>query len=138
MKWKKVLTITGVLAAVGVALGCWWPFRHSPQTLRLPGVVESQQVRLSSKVGGRVAKVAVREGEVVEAGKPLVYLDLPELKAQRRQLEAKLRAAEAELERARNGARAEEKTAAKAALAAAQARLEKLEAGTRREEKDRS
>jgi multidrug resistance efflux pump len=138
MKWTKVLTITGLLAVVGVALGCWWPFNHRPQVLRLPGVVESQQVRLSSKVGGRVAKVTVHEGEVIEAGRPLVHLDLPELRAQRQQLEAKLKAAQAELTRANNGARAEEKDAARATLQAAQARLEKLEAGTRQEEKDQA
>lgn len=138
MNWRKVITITGLLAVVGVGLGCWWPFGNGPESLRLPGVVESQQVRLSSKVGGRVAKLAVREGEVVEAGRPLVYIDLPELQAQRRQLVAKLKAAQAELTRAHNGARTEEKAAAKAALASAQARLEKLEAGTREEEKDQA
>src|SRR2546425_874715 len=124
MKRKMILTIASVLAAGGLALGCWRPFGGGPETLRLPGIVENQQVRLSSKVGGRVARVAVAEGELVEAGRPLVYFDLPELQAQREQQAARLRGAYAELDRARNGARAEEKAAAKAAVDAAAARLE--------------
>ena len=46
-----------------------------PQTnaeLRLPGTVEVQEVRLGSKLGGRIAEVLVREGENVEAGRGLV------------------------------------------------------------------
>jgi multidrug resistance efflux pump len=136
MKRRTILTIAGVLVAVGAALGCWWPFGGEPQTLQLPGVVENQQVRLSSKVGGRVARVAVAEGEFVEAGRPLVYIDLPELQAQREQAEARLQAAYADLDRLRNGARVEEKSAAKAAVDAAEARWEKLKAGPRKEEID--
>src|SRR5262249_34862559 len=95
-------------------------------------------VRLSSKVGGRVERVTVREGEVVEAGQPLVHFDLPELRAQRDQTVAKLKAAQADLLRARNGARAEEKAAAKAAGGPAAARHQRLVAGTRQEEKDQA
>lgn len=42
------------------------------QTLVLPGIVETQEVRLSSKVGGRVLRVLVKEGDVVALGQPLV------------------------------------------------------------------
>jgi len=138
MKRKMILTIVGGLAVVGVALGCWRPFSSGPETLRLPGIVENQQVRLSSKVGGRVARIAVTEGELVEAGKPLVYFDVPELQAQREQQVARVRAAYAELDRARNGARVEEKAAAKAAVDSAAARLDRLKAGARKEELDQA
>jgi multidrug resistance efflux pump len=138
MNAKKALAVTALLAAVGVTLGFWWPFNNREKELRLQGVVENQQVRLSSKVGGRVERVAVREGETVEAGTPLVYLAVPELQAQRDQLNAKLRAAVADLEKARYGARVEEKAAAKAAVEVAQARHERLLAGSRQEEIDQA
>jgi multidrug resistance efflux pump len=138
MKRKLILTIVGVLAVGGLALGCWGRFGTGPETLRLPGVVENQQVRLSSKVGGRVARVAVAEGEVVEPGRPLVYFDVPELQAQREQTVARLAASYAELDRARNGARTEEKDATKAAVDSAAARLERLRAGARKEELDQA
>ncbi len=133
MRWKTIFSVTVVLVAVGAGLG-FWSFGGGAPTLKLPGIVETQQVRLSSKVGGRVARVAVAEGDVVEAGQPLVYFDLPELQAQKEQLEAKVRAAYAELERARNGARPEEKAAAQAAYQAAQANYLRIKAGARPQE----
>lgn len=118
-----------------MGLGFFWPFRRAAEVLRLPGVVEVQEVRLGSKVGGRVARVAVREGDLVEEGQELVVFDVPELKAQYAQWAARLEAAEAQLLKAENGPRPEEKDAARAAVAAAQARLERLKAGWREEEK---
>src|SRR5207253_9850185 len=102
-----------------------------PQTRRLQGNVERQQVRISSRAGGRVGRVAVAEGERVEPGRALVYLEVPELEAQHDQYAARLKAAQAELERLRNGARPAEKAAAKAAVDAALARYEKLKNGPR-------
>jgi multidrug resistance efflux pump len=97
-------------------------------------VVETQEVRLSSKVGGRVARMAVAEGDLVRPGQPLVYFDVPELQAQYEQTQARLQAAEADLDKARNGPRPEEKAAALAALESARARWQRLKAGSRPEE----
>jgi multidrug resistance efflux pump len=85
-----------------------WPFHHEPDVLRLPGVVETQEVRLGSKIGGRVAQVYVKEGITVKAGDKLVRFAVPELEAQRGQLEARLQAAHAEWEKAWNGPRPED------------------------------
>jgi multidrug resistance efflux pump len=134
MRWKVVLAGTAVLAAVALGLGMYWPFHRGPEVLRLPGVVEIQEVRLGSKIGGRVAKVGVKEGEIVAAGAELVTFEVPELEAQRDQWLARLRVAEAELDRARNGPRKEEKDAAKAAVDAARARWQRLKTGWREEE----
>src|SRR5262249_13050569 len=87
-----------------------------------------------SKVGGRVERVVINEGDLLQADQPLVYLEAPELKAQLRQTEARLQAAQADLERARNGPRNEEKDASQAAAAAAEARWQRLKAGFRVEE----
>jgi multidrug resistance efflux pump len=124
-----------LLGAVALALGFFWPFGRRPATLRLPGVVEIQEVRLGSKIGGRVEKVEILEGDLAEAGQPLVFFAVPELQAQRQQLQARLHQAEADLEKAKNGPRPEEKEAARAALEAARARWERLKAGWREEEK---
>ena len=134
MNWKSILVATVVLTVVGLGAGFYWPFGYSERLRRLPGVVEIQEVRLSSKVGGRVARVVVAEGDLVQAGQPLVYLDVPELQAQYEQARARLQAAEADLEKAMNGARCEEKAAAKAAMEAARARWQRLKAGSRLEE----
>src|SRR5581483_6258313 len=88
------LAVVGMATAAGFAY--FWS-GSSAQEVRLPGTVEVQEVRLASKVGGRVLTVAVREGQVVEAGQVLVTFDAAELTAQRDQARAKLDAAKAAL-----------------------------------------
>jgi multidrug resistance efflux pump len=85
-----------------------WPFHREPATLHLPGVVETQEVRLGSKIAGRVAEVYVKEGQLVDTGDKLVLFAEPELKAQLGQQEAKVQAAQAEWEKAWNGPRPED------------------------------
>jgi multidrug resistance efflux pump len=125
------LALTGALAG---ALGLSWPWGRHDDSLRLPGVVEVQEVRLGSKIGGRVAEVLTRDGDRVEAGQVMVQFEAPEWEAQRRQWRARLRAAEAALERARNGPREEDRDAARAAADAARAHWQLLKAGSRPEE----
>jgi multidrug resistance efflux pump len=108
MRWKSMAAGAALLAAALVGLGFFWPFRHRPDVLRLPGVVEIQEVRLGSKCGGRVAEVSVIEGDLVQQGRVLVRFEVPELEAQREQWQARLRSLEAELEKAKNGPRREE------------------------------
>jgi multidrug resistance efflux pump len=137
MKWKRHVLGGGSLAAVTFTLGFVWPFGnwwHWSETVCLPGVVEIQEVRLGSKIGGRVAQVAVVEGAIAEPDQVLVRFDVPELEAQKQQLQARLKAAEADLDKAKNGPRPEEKEAGRAAVAAARERLKRLEAGPRAEE----
>src|SRR5262249_51991789 len=99
----KFGVVAGALIAALTGTGFYWSLGHEPETIRLPGTVETQEVRLSSRVGGRVSKICVQEGDVVQEGQPLVYLEMPELVAQRDQVAARLQAAEAMLERAHNG-----------------------------------
>lgn len=98
-----LLLVTGCGAAV-----TWWPFGESDQRLTLSGLVEVQEVRLGSKVGGRVAEVLVREGDIAEPGQVLIRFAVPELEAQYRQQEGRVAAMEATLLKARNGPRPEE------------------------------
>lgn len=123
VSYKSLLAGFGVTVAAVVALGFFWPFRHAADLLRLPGVVEIQEIRLGSKIGGRVARVCVNEGDVVEPGQELVVFEVPELEAQKVQWQARLRAAEADLEKARRGPRPEEIREAESDLDAAEADL---------------
>ncbi len=114
-------------------VGCTQP---DSQTLILPGIVETQEVRLSSKVGGRVLKVLVKEGDVVALGQPLVLLDSSELDARRAQLIALKELFQAKLDLMSNGPLPEQLAASHAALEMSEARLQKLQAGWRSEEVD--
>jgi multidrug resistance efflux pump len=134
MIWKQLVAGIALLAVAGSTAGYWLRLRDPQQELRLPGTVETQQVRLSSRVGGRVTKTFVKESEIVEPGQKIIELEMPELDSQRGQLVAQRQAAEAVLLRLSNGARDEEKAAAKAALDVAQATLARLQHGYRPEE----
>ncbi len=123
-----------LLVAAVVGVGLFLPF-HNGNMLQLPGIVEIQEVRLGSKIGGRVAEVLVAEGAMVTRKQKLVVLDAPELENLREQLKARVQAAEAEVQRTDYGARVEEKRGAQSAAAAAKARYDKMFKGWREEEK---
>src|SRR5436190_5477161 len=134
MIWKPITAGVALLAAAGSTAGLLLHFREQPQELRLAGTVETQEVRLSSRVGGRVSKVFVNESDIVEAEQPIVELEMPELDSQRGQLVAQQGAAEAILAKLENGSRKEEIAAAKAAVDVAAARLARMQHGFRAEE----
>jgi multidrug resistance efflux pump len=134
MRIRKIILGIGLVASLAAASGGWWLLGERGTELHLQGTVEVQEVRLGSKIGGRVAEVLIREGDLVQAGQVLVRLEAPELEAQREQWVARVQARSAALERMRSGARAEEREAAEAAAAAAQARYERLKAGSRSED----
>jgi HlyD family secretion protein len=137
VRWK-LLTAGAILAlaAAAAAVGFfYWPFGRGAGELRLPGVVEIQEVRLGPRVAGRVAKVFVVEGAEVKKDDVLVRLEAPELEAQRDQWRAKLRQALADRAMYQtDGPRAQEVLASAAAVDAARAKLMRLRLGNRPEE----
>jgi len=138
MKKYTLIAVAGLVAAALVSLGFFWPFSHSHEVLKLPGTVEVQEIRLGSKIGGRVAQIYVQEGEIVDENKALVRFEAPELTAQRDQAVKKLEAAKADLLKAENGPRPQEKAEALAMMEASWARWLKMEAGWRAEEKQQA
>jgi multidrug efflux pump subunit AcrA (membrane-fusion protein) len=135
---KKVVVVVLGLAAAAGGVAWYWPRQGGPEVLRLPGTVEVQEVRLGSKVGGRVVAVHARESQTVEPGTVLVTFDNAELTARRDQARHKLEAAKAALARALAGNRDEEVAEARAMQEAAEARLAKAKAGYREEEKSQA
>jgi multidrug resistance efflux pump len=134
MRWK-VLAFMALLLLAGAAVAYFYPWGGDDRALRLPGVVEIQEVRLGPRVAGRVAEVLVAEGVHVKAKDVLVRLDVPDLQAQYDQALARQREAEAQLDKARNGSRQQEIDAAEAAALAAKARWERMQNGYREEER---
>jgi multidrug resistance efflux pump len=137
MRWKGILTVVLGTSAV-VALGIYWRFSGDDVSLRLPGVVEIQEVRLGSKIGGRVEEVYVREGDVVKPDDVLVRLETPELLTQRAQQRARVQEAQAQRDKAFNGPRQSEIEQALAAVESAQARYTRAKNGFRTWEVDQA
>jgi len=102
--------------------------------LTFSGTIETREVRVGSKAGGRVTEVLAEEGQEVKPEQTLVRFDIAELLAQRQQAEARVAQQRARLERLEHGARPEEIAQARAATAAARANLEAVRNWPRPEE----
>jgi HlyD family secretion protein len=70
-----------LLALVAVGVAIWWVERPRPQTLVLTGTVDGNEVVVSSKITGRIVKLAVDDGQAVKQGDLIAVLDQAELRA---------------------------------------------------------
>jgi HlyD family secretion protein len=81
----------------------------------------SQEIKLASRVVGRLKQVTVEDGDPVRQGQVVAILENDDLRAQVEQERANVARAEAALEKLLNGARPEERDAARAVMEEAQA-----------------
>ncbi len=88
---------------------------------KVSGFIEAETVNVAAEGRGRIAELLADEGDVVQAGQPIAYLDTALLEAQLAQAQAKIATAEANLAKVRAGVRAEDIAKAEAAVAVAQA-----------------
>ena len=122
------------IAAVGVSCsGKSFGFGKKDDAV-FSGTIETREIRVGSKVGGRVEAVLVEEGQEVSAGQALVRFDIAELQTQKAQAEARIEQQQARLERLLHGARPEEKAQAKAGTETARATLDSIKTWPRPEE----
>jgi len=128
---KRALLL-GLLLVVLLAALRWSQGRREP--FHVSGFLEADEIRVGSRVGGRVARVQFEEGTRVPQGAALVELEPFDLLEKQAELEAHVARARAELERRRAGFRAEEVAQARARVQALTARLERLRAGARPQE----
>ena len=133
MKLKLVLGIAVLVLVVAVIL--WLlPWSRAHAALVYSGTVETREIQVGSKVGGRVTAVGAEEGQSVTAGTTLVTFDAEELKAERAQAQAQVQQAQADLDRLHRGYRPEEKAQTSAAAAEQGAALEAAKHGPRPQE----
>jgi multidrug resistance efflux pump len=133
---KKRLPILILLVlGIGAAVGWYFWKRTSPEPPpTLYGTVQSEEIEVGSKVGGRITEILVREGDQVVAGQPLVKFDMAELAALRAQAAATVGRAEAELSKLEHGARPEEIAQADAVVRQEAARRDAAVTGPRPQE----
>lgn len=102
-----------LVLAVGVAI-CPYPLYVTSECLILP----TERVKLRPTVGGIIDEILVDEGQEVKQGQIVAKLDGRELRAKKREAEAELERLSAELERLRHGSRPEELEQQRAVVAA--------------------
>lgn len=83
-----------------------------PKPLEIQGEVDATQVKVASKLVGRMDSLAVHKGDVVKKGQLLFILKSPEVEAKLEQAHAALKGAEAQNSKARTGAQVEDIQAA--------------------------
>lgn len=83
-----------------------------PVPLEIQGEIESTQIRVASKIPGRIDAIAVRKGQQVQKGDFLFSIKSPEIEAKLQQATAARSAAEAQSMKAQHGAQKEDIQAA--------------------------
>jgi multidrug efflux pump subunit AcrA (membrane-fusion protein) len=132
----------GVLAAgiLGAGAGVWYTFARSPQSVgpatalvarrdlsasvTATGTIKAMvgaEVKVGSRIPGRVEELAVQVGDRVKAGQVIARLEQDDLRAAVEKARADLAAAEAKLATIKNGARTQEVQTAEAAVRQAEA-----------------
>jgi multidrug resistance efflux pump len=127
MNGKRIAVLVAVIAIVltlGILYRGWF---HHDSGLQGSGTVEARNIRVGSKVGGRIDKLLVREGDTVVAGQVLMTFDDKELLAS-------LEQSRANAEKAQRGYRPEEIAEARAAALQARADYELKKNGYRKED----
>ena len=116
----KVWVALGAGAVALAAYGLW--LGTHPAIEPFYGMVQARTVDVAAKVTGRVEALVVREGDSVKEGQTLIKLDIPELEAKWREVQAMQTAAGAKESLVNEGARPQE-------IRAAQAQKEQAQAG---------
>ncbi len=111
MKKKTLATLAVLIAIVGfITYTFIIVLKKEPVVLQ--GEVEATQVKISSKVPGRIQKIAVKKGQKVNEGDFIFSIDSPEVEAKLAEATAARTAADAQSQKANNGARSEDIEAA--------------------------
>ncbi len=135
---KRVVlgVVLGIVLIALISLGVIYlpAFTAKQEDLVFSGLMETQEIVVGSKVGGRVQKLLVEEGDIVKAGQPLIELDVADLVLQKRLLETKIAQGQANLAKLKAGTRPEEISQAEAETRKQLAALKSMRSGSRPEE----
>lgn len=88
------------------------------------GKVKFETISVSSKIGGRIDKIYVEEGQTVKKGDTLALMNVPEVNAKLMQAEGAITAAKGQLNMAFNGATVEQLNQIEGQLNSGKAQLE--------------
>lgn len=128
---KRILAVLViVLGLVGLLAYSQW----RPAAPKVSGFIEAHEIRIGSRVGGRVRTVPAEEGAKVEPGAALVTFEPYDLMERQAEAKATLAARDADYQRLAAGYRPEEVAQAKARRDRLAANYDKLKAGPRRQE----
>ncbi|WP_413737376.1 secretion protein HlyD [Sodalis sp. RH21] len=122
MNKKKIAAVVILLVLIaGAVYGAMYYRQQQNRPLTLYGNVDIRTVNLGFRVGGRLAQLAVDEGDTIHAGQVLAKLDDAPYRNALQQARANMESARAKLDLSRSGYRSEEIAQVRAQLAQQQA-----------------
>jgi multidrug resistance efflux pump len=129
--WVRIVFFVGVAS---VLAGFLFYSQHRPVESKVSGFIEAHDIRVGSRVGGRIAKVAAVEGQSVKAGDTLIELEPFDLNERLAEARANLSQRQQQVLRLSNGNRPEDIAQAQARRDQLSAKLDELKAGPRAQE----
>jgi membrane fusion protein YbhG len=132
--WRAVIPGVAVLVIAGAMSGCKWPWADQgpSSSILLSGSIEARETDLAFQVPGRIAHLAVDEGDRVAAGQKVASLDPRDYELALARAQADAEVSKASLAVLEAGTRQQELRVAAAAVAQAEAQLKFARAETRR------
>jgi multidrug resistance efflux pump len=135
---QRLIWIGG--GALAVTAAVWIVFAVSARQAKYEysGTIETREIQVGSKIGGRVTDVPVEEGQGMKAGALLVRFECDELKTQRAQAAASVEQGQADLDKMLRGNRPEEIEQAEATAKAQQEAFDAARNGPRKQDIDQA
>lgn len=128
------LRIGALVAVLLAAIAAMYWHQTRATAAIVSGLIEADEIRVGSRVGGRVKEVLVEEGQAVRKGQLLLRLEPYDLREKLAEAESNLAAATAHHEKLSAGRRSEEVDQAKALRDQAAAAYAEVQAGPRTQE----
>ncbi|HEY2468447.1 MAG TPA: efflux RND transporter periplasmic adaptor subunit [Terracidiphilus sp.] len=135
---RRILIIAFSAAVLIVAIWAIFAWIAHRNRYEYSGTVETREIQIGSKIGGRVTEVPVEEGQIIKPGTVLVRFECDEVKAQRAQAQASVEQAQADFDKMLRGNRPEEIAQAEATARAQKATFEAARNGPRLQEIDQA
>ena len=121
------IAVIALVAIFAIGAAGYKLYGRSEQGITATGTIEVTKTDITSKVGGYLIELKVREGDAVNKGNIVAVIDRPDLKAQLWRDEVALAKAKAQLRDLEQGARSQELQEASANLAAAKSQAIKVQ-----------
>ncbi len=107
MKSRNIIIGIVLVLLLILVIVSGWIMSKTPDIV-LQGEAEAKQIKVASKIPGRIERIIVQAGQQVHKGDTLVEISTPELDAKKVQAESARNAAKSQSIKAKNGAREEQ------------------------------
>jgi HlyD family secretion protein len=114
-KNKNLVIIAGIIIVLCIAFMVVKINLAGNGDLIIQGNIKTEETDLNSKIPGNINQILVEEGQEVKKGDTLIIISSEAIEAKKQQAQAAAAAAEAQYDKALNGARSQEVAQAKAA-----------------------